>query len=121
MAPAALKAKPGLFEATGEWSSDDENAYSGAASSGSGLGGVRSSVRRTCVVDHAARVRVTRGDDLLQLVHGIRVAFVLLESRVKMTHQPRSESAAVTCTLLPEHAKLSRYHYDAQVKYAKGM
>ena len=120
MASAALKAKPGLFEAAGESSSDDDDAHGGAASSGSGLGGVRSSVRRTCVVDHAARVRVTRGDVLLQLFHGIRVAFVLLESRVKMPHQPRSE-CAVICTLRPEQAKLSRYHYDAQVKYAKGM
>jgi hypothetical protein len=120
MAPAELKAKPGLFEAAGESSSDDDT-HGGAASSGSGLGGVRSSVRRTCVVDHAARVRVTRGDVLLQLVHGIRVASVLLEARVKMTHQPRS-AWAVTCMLWePEHAKLSRYHYDAQVKHAKGM
>ena len=45
MAPAALKAKPGLFEAAGESSSDDDT-HGGAASSGSGLGGVRSE----CVV-----------------------------------------------------------------------
>ena len=62
-------------------------------------------MRRTWVVDNAARVRVTRGDVLLQLVHDIRVAFALLESCVKMTYQPRSE-CAVICTLLPEHAKL---------------
>jgi len=46
MAPAALKAKPGLFEAAGESSSDDDDAHGGAASSGSGRGGVRSE----CVV-----------------------------------------------------------------------
>ena len=50
--PTAVKAKPGLFQSTGVASDDDDDDHHhhrGGASSGPGLGGVRSSVRRACV------------------------------------------------------------------------